>query len=389
MTTVIVGAGFFGLTLAERIANELGQKVLVLEKRPHLGGNAFSFRDEETNIEIHKYGSHLFHTSNQRVWDYVNRFATFNSYVHRVVAKHGSQFFPMPVNLQTMSQIFGEALGPHDARLAVNADATSEAPRLQGEDNFETKALLTVGPRIYNALFRGYTHKQWQTDPRELPAETFSRLPVRYNFESRYFQDTFEGLPTEGYGTLFERMVENQLIEVRLNTDFFEWRKEVRHDGFVVYTGPLDRYYDYRFGTLGWRTLDFEFEKVEIPDFQGTSVVNYPDLDVPYTRIHEFKHFHPERPQSDSSTIIAREFSRVATAIDDPYYPINSPKDRALLNQYRSLARKETHVLFGGRLGSYLYLDMHMAIASALNMFDNELRPKLEGTGFEASLRGG
>ncbi len=374
---VVVGSGFFGLTVAQRSAAELGKRVLVLERREHIGGNAYSEAEPETGIEVHRYGAHLFHTSNKRVWDYVNRFTAFTGYQHRVFTIYQGRVYPMPVNLATMCEYFGRYLTPQQARELV-AEQAAEIDAAQAS-NFEEKAIALVGRPLYEAFFKGYTAKQWQTDPRELPAAIVTRLPVRYTFDNRYFSDTFEGLPVDGYTAWLQRMAEHPNIEVRLGVDYFDVRDQLDPDTLTVYTGPLDRYFDYSEGALGWRTLDFEQDVLRnCGNFQGTPVMNYADLDVPYTRIHEFRHFHPERDYPDDKTVIVREFSRFAEHGDEPYYPINTAEDRTKLERYRELARKETanrRVVFGGRLGTYKYLDMHMAIGSALTMFDNRIAP--------------
>ncbi|APA94857.1 UDP-galactopyranose mutase [Nocardia seriolae] len=379
---IVVGSGFFGLTIAERTANLLGKRVLVVERRYHLGGNAYSEPDPETGIEIHKYGAHLFHTSNKRVWDYVNEFTEFTNYQHRVFGLHKGQAYPLPMGLGMISQFFGRYYSPDEAR-ALIADQSAEIA--SGEvTNLEEKGISLIGRPLYEAFIRDYTAKQWQTDPKELPANIITRLPVRYTFDSRYFNDTYEGLPKDGYTAWLSKMAENDLIEVRLDTDWFEVRDEIRAqnpDAPVVYTGPLDHYFDYAEGELGWRTIDFETEVLETGDFQGIPVMNYNDADVPFTRIIEPRHFHPERDYPTDKTVIMREFSRFAQTGDEPYYPINTPEDRAKVLAYRERAKAETasnKVLFGGRLGTYQYLDMHMAIGAALSMFDNVLRPHLE-----------
>jgi UDP-galactopyranose mutase len=370
---VVVGSGFFGLTVAERAADELGLRVLVLERRSHIGGNAYSEPDPQTGIEVHVYGSHLFHTSNPRVWEYANRFTGFTGYQHRVFTNHAGQVYSMPINLGTINQFFDAAYGPAEARRVVAEQAAEIGTR--EARNLEEKAVSLIGRPLYEAFIRGYTAKQWQTDPRELPAEIITRLPVRYTYDNRYFNDAYEGLPTDGYTAWLERMADHSRIEVRLDTDFFDHKQAMVGRVPVVYTGPVDRYFDYAEGTLGWRTLDFEREVLPTGDFQGTSVMNYADESVPFTRIHEFRHFHPERSHPDDATVIMREFSRFADAGDEPYYPINTPEDRARLLAYRDLAKGESGVVFGGRLGSYKYLDMHMAIGSALSRWDNVVRP--------------
>ena len=378
---IVVGSGFFGLTIAERVATQLGKRVLVVEKRGHIGGNAYSEAEPQTGIEIHRYGAHLFHTSNTRVWDYARQFTEFTDYQHRVFAMHGGQAYQFPMGLGLVAQFFGRYYSP-DAARALIAEQAAEIDTADAQ-NLEEKAISLIGRPLYEAFVRGYTSKQWQTDPKELPASIINRLPVRYTFDNRYFNDAYEGLPVDGYTAWLTKMAADDRIEVRLNTDWFDVRDELRADSPsapVIYTGPLDRYFNYVDGRLGWRTLDFELEVLQCADFQGTPVMNYNDQDVPFTRIHEFRHFHPERDYPHDKTVIMREYSRFADAEDEPYYPINTDADRAVLTAYRHRARAETsaaNVLFGGRLGTYQYLDMHMAIASALNMFDNILAPHL------------
>lgn len=379
---IVVGSGFFGLTVAERAASLLDKKVLVLERRSHIGGNAYSEAEPDTGIEIHKYGAHLFHTSNKKVWDYVSEFTDFTDYQHRVFAMHDGTAYQFPMGLGLINQFFGKYYSPDEARDLIK----DQTDGLNPEDaaNLEEKGISLIGRPLYEAFVRDYTAKQWQTDPKDLPAANISRLPVRYTFNNRYFNDTYEGLPVEGYTAWLENMAKNANIEVRLDTDWFDVRDELRAanpDAPVVYTGPLDLYFDYSEGHLGWRTLDFETEVLDTGDFQGTPVMNYNDADVPFTRIHEFRHFHPERKNYPADkTVIMKEFSRFAEGDDEPYYPINTPEDREKLLRYRELADAETsdnNVFFGGRLGTYQYLDMHMAIGAALSMFDNKVSPLL------------
>ena len=370
----VVGSGFFGLTIAERCANDLGLRVLILERRDHIGGNAYSEAEPQTGIEIHRYGAHLFHTSNARVWEYVNRFTTFTGYQHRVFSVYKGRVYPLPINLATICEYFGSVISPDEARALV-AGQSAEVPPGSAA-NLEEQAISLIGRPLYEAFIRGYTYKQWQTDPTDLPAEIITRLPVRYTFNNRYFSDTFEGLPTDGYTAWLERMADHKNIEVRLGTDFAELRSGLLGNVPVVYTGPLDAYFGYAAGDLGWRTLDFDVEVLPTGDFQGTPVMNYADEDVPFTRIHEFRHFHPERDwYPKDKTVIMREYSRLAGRGDEPYYPINTGADRARLLNYREMAEREPGVFFGGRLGTYKYLDMHMAIGSALSMYDNHIRP--------------
>lgn len=387
---VVVGSGFFGLTLAERTATQLDKRVLVLERREHIGGNAYSEPEPQTGIEVHRYGAHLFHTSNKRVWDYVNQFTEFTGYQHRVFTKYQGQVYTFPMNLALINQFFGRSFSPDEARALV-AEQAAEIDTADAQ-NLEEKAISLIGRPLYEAFVRGYTAKQWQTDPRELAASIITRLPVRYTFNNRYFNDTYEGLPVDGYTAWLTRMAEHPNIEVRCGVDYFDVREHIPPGTPTVYTGPLDRYFDYSEGRLGWRTLDFESEVLHgVGDFQGTSVMNYADEDVPYTRIHEFRHFHPERDSyPDDKTVIVREYSRFAKEDDEPYYPINTPEDRTKLERYRVLAKAEARdrgVIFGGRLGTYKYLDMHMAIGSALSVFDNKIAPHLTaGTPLDGSL---
>ena len=390
---VVVGSGLFGLTIAEQAATELGLKVALLDRRSHIGGNAYSEKEKQTGIEVHRYGAHLFHTSNERVWEYVNRFTEFTNYVHRVYTRHNGIVYPMPINLGTINQLFNAAYSPAEAKALI----AEQAGELAGTDpqNLNDKGISLIGRPLYEAFIKHYTAKQWQTPPEELPASIISRLPVRYNYDNRYFNDKYEGLPVDGYAAWLERMAAHPNIEVHLNTDFFEpghqySRENVLGQIPVVYTGPVDRYFDYAEGDLSWRTIDLEEEVLPIEDFQGCSVMNYPDADVPFTRIHEFRHFHPERDYTKDATVIMREYSRFANKGDEPYYPVNTSVDREKLLAYRDLAKGENNVLFGGRLGTYKYLDMHMAIGAALSMFDNKIRPhfangaKIESGGVDA-----
>jgi UDP-galactopyranose mutase len=291
----------------------------------------------------------------------------------------------MPINLATICEYFGQAYSPTEARALV-AEQAGEIDSADAQ-NLEEKGVSLIGRPLYEAFIRGYTLKQWQTDPKELPAEVISRLPVRYNFDNRYFNDTFEGLPTNGYTAWLSKMADDDRIEVRLETDFFDHRADFIGNVPIVYTGPVDQYFGNELGHLSWRTIDLETSVEPVADFQGTSVMNYADEDVPFTRIIEPRHFHPERADRypTDKTVIQREYSRFAELGDEPYYPVNTAEDRARLLEYRDLAKHEKQVLFGGRLGTYKYLDMHMAIGAALSMYDNKIRPHFtEGTRLES-----
>ncbi|MDB5540624.1 MAG: glf [Devosia sp.] len=360
---IVVGAGFYGATVAERAA-AAGLRVQVLDRRQHIGGNAYSEPDAATGIEVHRYGPHLFHTPNAEVWHYLGRFASFNDFVFRGRTVHAGQAYSLPINLSTICQFFGRHLSPMEARALVE----EQRQEMQGREpaNLEEKAISLVGRPLYEAFIRDYTMKQWQTDPRELPAAVITRLPVRYTFEGSYFSDRYQGQPLDGYPAIFEQMLGSPNIEVALGVDWHDLRHAAPAATPVVYTGPLDRYFDHAEGPLGWRTTDFETEVLPVGDYQGTVIVNYADLDVPFTRIVEYRHLHPERPYPEDRTVIVRERPRAAGRGDEPYYPIDTPADRAVLQRYRQRAASVPNVWFGGRLGTYTYLDMHQAIALAL-----------------------
>lgn len=366
---VVVGAGLFGLTAARSLA-EAGRRVVVLERREHVGGNAYSYTDPDTGIEVHRYGAHIFHTNNLRVWDWVQRFCAWQPYEHRVLTRHGGRVFPLPISLATINAFYGGNLSPDAARGLVRQEANRARldGRITNPRNLEEWAVCEIGRPLYEAFIRGYTEKQWQTDPRDLPADVIKRLPVRYNYDTRYFSDRYQAMPRPGYGVLAERIADHPNIEVRLNTPFD--RVAISADVPIIYTGPLDAYFGYDEGRLRWRTLDFHAQWLPTADYQGTAVMNEADADVTYTRTIEFRHFHPERTMSADKTLIAREYSREAGPGDEPYYPVNTTADRDALLRYRARAQAAEGVTFGGRLGTYQYLDMHMAIASALTTAD-------------------
>lgn len=371
----VVGAGFFGATIAERVANDLGKRVLLLDRRGHIGGNSYSEPHSETGIEVHKYGAHIFHTSNESVWNYVRQFSEFNSYIHRVYSSYNGELYSMPINLATISQFFRRHMSPTEARCLIASqagEAASQSPR-----NLEEKAISLIGLPLYEAFIRGYTWKQWEVDPKELPANIITRLPVRYSLDNRYFNDPYQGIPSAGYGALFERMLNNSSISTCLNTDFFDIRNELPSRMPIVYTGPVDRYFNYSAGVLDWRSLRFEEEVVPLGDFQGTSVINYSNFEVPFTRIIEFRHFDPSKAVSKEKTVIWREFSKSCGANDEPFYPVNSSWNERIYAEYKQLAARAENVLFGGRLGTYRYLDMHQAIGAALSAYERVVRPAL------------
>jgi UDP-galactopyranose mutase len=368
---LVVGAGFYGSVIARKIAEELKEKVLVIDRRMHVGGNSYSEIDLQTGIEVHKYGSHIFHTSNPKVLEFLKPFASFNDYRHRVLTCYQNRIYSMPINLMTINSFFKKNLSPEEAQSFLQERIQRE--KISNPENLEDKAVSLIGRELYEAFIKGYTAKQWRTSLRELPASIITRLPIRYNYNDRYFSDVCEGIPLEGYGRVFEKILQHPLISVELGVDFMSLKPEIPAAVKIVYSGPIDRFYNYRMGRLGWRTASFERECFNKDDFQGTSVMNYADEEIPYIRIHEFKHFHPERNYS-GRTIIFKEYAKFATENDTPYYPINTEMDKKLFKKYEGLAGTEKNVVFGGRLGNYVYADMHQVIEMALEAFEAKLR---------------
>ena len=357
----IVGAGLSGAVLAREFA-EHGFRVSVLEGRQHVGGNCHSERDPETGVMVHVYGPHIFHTDHVRVWEYVQRFATFMPYVNRVKAQVQGRIYTLPINLLTINQFFGKALNPREAQafIASQGDASIIDPQ-----SFEDQALRFIGRDLYEAFFKGYTEKQWGVSPRELPASILKRLPVRFNYDDNYFAHRFQGMPRDGYTDLVSRMLDHPSITLHLGQLFR--RADIRAYDHVFYSGPIDAWFDHDEGRLGYRTLDFEAHRTE-GDAQGCAVINYCDRDIPWTRITEHKHFAPF--ETHEKTISFKEFSRSCEPGDTPYYPTRLLGEMALLERYVERAEKEVGVSFIGRLGTYRYLDMDVTIKEALEMAD-------------------
>lgn len=369
---LVVGSGFFGATIAERIARDLGRRVAVIEKRNHIGGNSFTFPNPETGIECHLYGTHIFHTSNERVWRYVSNFCNFNNYRHRVLTVFQNKTYPMPINLNTINTFY--QLNLTSDEVAAFLEEKRDNENYENPINLEQKAISQIGRDLYEALIRGYTLKQWGKDPNTLPAEIINRIPVRYNDLDQYFNDPWQGIPVEGFGQVIESMLHHPNIEVYLNTDFFSIQDLIPKDCQIIYSGPIDRYFDYRYGHLEWRSLTFEQKTMNLPDFQGIAVMNYAESNVPYTRIHEFKHLTPDRPTSQSQTMISIEYPKAYTAQDEPFYPVNTPGNQKIYHQYTEASREQRQVIFGGRLGSYRYLDMDRTIENALDIYQTKIR---------------
>lgn len=369
---LIVGSGFFGATIAERIANDMNERVVVVEKREHVGGNSFSCIDEPTGIECHKYGTHIFHTSNEVVWNYVNRFSEFNNYQHKVLTIFKNKVYQMPINLGTINSYYGVNLTPEDASAFIREEVEKE--KIGNPKNLEEKAISLIGRKLYEAFIKGYTAKQWETDLTELPADIITRLPVRFNYNANYFNDPFQGMPEEGYYGIFEKMLESENITILTDTDYFEMADQIPDSCRIIYTGPIDRFFNYKYGRLSWRTLLFEKETHDISDYQGTSVMNYAEETVPVMRVHEFRHLHPERNYTENHTVIYKEFSKRVRGDEDPYYPVNTSFDKEMLKKYQEESRTCRNVIFGGRLGTYMYLDMDKTIEKALYLYENHIK---------------
>ncbi|WP_422031686.1 UDP-galactopyranose mutase [Roseovarius sp.] len=356
---LMVGAGLSGAVIGRTLA-KAGFDITVVDARPHIGGNCHTERDEQTGVLVHAYGPHIFHTDDAEVWDYVNGFATFKPYINRVKTTARGQVYSLPINLHTINQFFGSTFRPEEARTFIaetQADATIATPR-----NFEEQALKFVGRDLYETFFKGYTMKQWGCHPSELPASILKRLPLRFDYNDNYYRHRFQGLPEHGYTEMIARILEHPSIAVHLGT-LFDRSQAAEYD-HVFYSGPLDGFFDYRLGHLGYRTLDFE-RFTHDGDYQGCAVMNYGDADIPYTRITEHKHFAPW--ESHEASVCYREYSRACGPDDIPYYPIRQVREKALLADYTALAETAGNTTFVGRLGTYRYLDMDVTIREALD----------------------
>lgn len=358
---LIVGSGLFGAVTACELTKR-GKKCLVLDKRPHIGGNVYT--ESVNGIHVHKYGAHIFHTSNKRVWDYVNSFVEFNRYTNSPVANYKGRLYNLPFNMNTFYQMWGVTT-PEQAKAKIEEQRRESG--ITNPQNLEEQAISLIGKDIYYALIKGYTEKQWGRKATELPAFIIKRLPVRFTFDNNYFNDSYQGIPMGGYTGLVEKMLEG--VEVRLGVDYLENR--AYFDSLadkVIYTGEIDRFFDYRFGHLEYRTVSFETELLEgVANYQGNAVINYTDAETPYTRIIEHKHFEfGQQPD----TVISKEYSTEWKPGDEPYYPVNDEKNSELYKRYKSLADAQTKVLFGGRLAEYRYYDMHQVIERALEQVE-------------------
>ncbi|MBQ4274335.1 MAG: UDP-galactopyranose mutase [Clostridia bacterium] len=359
---LIVGAGLFGATFAQK-AQEAGKTVLVIDKRPHVGGNIYT--EDVEGIQVHKYGAHIFHTNDHRVWEYVNRFATFNRYTNSPMANYHGELYSLPFNMLTFNKMWG-VITPDEAKAKIEEQKRESG--ITEPKNLEEQAISLVGTDIYEKLVKGYTEKQWGRPCTELPAFIIKRLPVRFTYDNNYFNALYQGIPTEGYTAMVERMLDG--VEFRLGVDFFEHREELEALAEkIVYTGAIDAYFNYCYGPLCYRSIRFESEVLNTDNYQGNAVINYTDAETPYTRIIEHKHFVFGTQQK---TVISREYSQEWTPGIEPYYPINDEVNNALCEKYKALANREEKVIFGGRLGQYRYYDMDAVILSALEAAERE-----------------
>lgn len=360
---LIVGAGLFGAVFAQE-AKKKGKSCLVVERRGHIAGNVYC--EEIHGIQVHRYGAHIFHTSDETVWNYVNQFARFNHYVNSPIARYKGELYNLPFNMNTFSKMWGIAT-PKEAQDIIAAQIAETG--ISQPRNLEEQALSLVGRDVYEKLIKGYTEKQWGRDCRDLPSFIIKRLPLRFTYDNNYFNDIFQGIPVGGYTKLVEKLLEG--TEVRLGIDYLEHRQELdKLADKVVYTGMIDQFYDYSLGVLQYRSVRFETEELEMENFQGNAVVNYTERDVPYTRIIEHKHFEFGK---QPTTVISREYSSEWQKGDEPYYPVNDERNNGLYQRYRELADAQDKVIFGGRLGQYQYYDMDKVIAAALGLCAREL----------------
>lgn len=360
---LIVGAGLFGATFAYE-ANKKGKKCLVIDKREHIGGNIYCKNIE--GINVHQYGAHIFHTSNKKIWNYVNSFVEFNRYTNSPIANYKGEIYNLPFNMNTFNKLWG-VVTPEEAKAKIEEQRLASG--IVEPQNLEEQAISLVGTDIYTKLIKGYTEKQWGRSATELPCFIIKRLPVRFTYDNNYFNDRYQGIPEGGYNIIIEKMLEE--IDVKLSTDFFTNREALSNLAEkIVFTGMIDEFYNYKFGTLEYRSLKFEHEILEYENYQGVAVVNYTEREIPYTRIIEHKHFEYG---NQNKTVITKEYPANWKIGDEPYYPINDDRNNNLFEKYKELASKEKNIIFGGRLGNYRYYDMHQVIEVALEAVEKEL----------------
>ena len=367
---LVVGSGFFGCVIAERIASVIKKNILIIDKRDHIGGNCFSAIDPVTKIEYHKYGTHIFHTSNQKVWNYINKFTKFNGYRHQVISNYNNKKYQMPINLETINDYYKKNFNPKEAEAFIKKKSKKFKKRIY--KNFEEKAKSQIGEDLYNAFIKEYTEKQWGKNPKNLPSNIFNRLPLRFNYNEDYFKNCiWQGIPIDGYTRVFENLIHNKRISFQPLTEY-NINNPIKPKYLTIYTGPIDKLLNYKYGKLAWRSLKFENKIVRQKDFQGTSVINYPELKFKFTRIHEPKHLHLERNYSTKSSLIIKEYPIIDD--DEPYYPINDNSNREIHRLYKRDINKLKNFIIGGRLADYAYYDMDMTISAALVKFEYILK---------------
>ncbi len=375
-SVIIVGCGLFGATIANLITQKHNAFVNIFEQRPHIGGNCYSFIEKVTGINCHKYGAHIFHTSDHEVYKFISKFVELNQYRHQVLSRHQGTLYQMPINLKTINQFFKCNLTPSECEEFLNRKINAD--RIDNPKNLEEQAISLIGRELYSAFIKGYTAKQWQRDPKELPPYIIKRLPFRTSYNSDYFSDRYQGIPVGGYQKLFDGLLSNKNISISLNTSFNDIKNEIHSDDLVIYTGCPDELFDYRFGMLEWRSLVFKWETKNVRDYQGTAVINEADEEIQYTRTHEFRHFHPEAEHkySQDKTVICREYSKEFKEGDTPYYPVDTVRNREIYSKYLEYSKKYPNIILGGRLGMYKYMDMDKTIRSALDTF-NSIKDRL------------
>jgi UDP-galactopyranose mutase len=362
---LVVGTGLFGSTFAYEAAKR-GKKVKIIDKRRHIGGNIYTENIE--GINVHKYGAHIFHTNDKEIWDYVNQFAEFNRYTNSPIANFNGEIYNMPFNMNTFNRLWG-VITPEEAKAKI--EEQKKNAKIDKPTNLEEQAISLVGTDIYFKLVKGYTEKQWGRKATELPPFIIKRLPVRFTYDNNYFNDRFQGIPIGGYTQIVEKMLSSNLIDIELNVDFFDKKEEyLKEFPKIVYTGMIDQFFDYKFGELEYRSLEFETFILDKENFQGNAVVNYTDAETPYTRVIEHKHFEFG---TQPKTVVTYEYPRTWNKGDEPYYPINDDKNNEKYRKYKALADDIPNVIFGGRLGQYKYYDMHQVIGAALSLVKKEL----------------
>lgn len=363
---LIVGSGLYGAVCAYEL-NKKGYKCLVIEKRSHIAGNIYT--EEIEGINVHKYGAHIFHTHDKYIWDYINQFAEFNNYINQPVARYKNECYNLPFNMNTFTKLWNDVFTPEEAMARIEEEKAEF--KTDNPQNLEEQAINLVGKTIYEKLIKGYTGKQWGKECKDLPAFIIKRLPVRFTFDNNYFNDRYQGIPIGGYTKIIEKMLEG--VEVRLNTDFLANRDEyLSLAKKIIYTGPIDQFFDYKFGALEYRSVEFKTEVLDKSNYQGNAVINYTEYEIPYTRIIEHKHF--EFDTTSPKTVISKEYSSTWKVGDEPYYPVNNEKNNTLYEKYKDLALKNKNIIFGGRLGQYKYYDMDDVIIDALNMLKGEIQ---------------